>query len=105
MSWRRLLKATQWAVATWPKRPYLCMVYACDYPIIVIGTLSVSEQCIGTCGALGRAWFSRLAHREFRRRRGNAGRSLHSAFFAKVVDAYRGYLSSWVPQVLCEPEC
>ncbi|MQL92145.1 hypothetical protein Taro_024771 [Colocasia esculenta] len=38
------------------------MVYACDYPIIVIGMLSVSEQCIGTCGALGSAWFTRLAH-------------------------------------------
>ncbi|MQM17947.1 hypothetical protein Taro_050929 [Colocasia esculenta] len=23
----------------------------------------------------------------------------------EVVDAYRGYLSSWVPQVLCEPGC
>ncbi|MQL76314.1 hypothetical protein Taro_008706 [Colocasia esculenta] len=23
----------------------------------------------------------------------------------QVVDAYRGYLSSWVPQVLCEPGC
>ncbi|MQM05266.1 hypothetical protein Taro_038074 [Colocasia esculenta] len=34
------------------------------------------------------------------RSRGNVGRSLHSAFFAKVVDAYRGYLSSWVPQVV-----
>ncbi|MQL89323.1 hypothetical protein Taro_021890, partial [Colocasia esculenta] len=36
--------------------------------------------------------------REFGRTRGNAGRSLHNVFFAKVVDAYRGYLSSWVPQ-------
>ncbi|MQL77237.1 hypothetical protein Taro_009646 [Colocasia esculenta] len=32
------------------------------------------------------------------RSRGNAGRSLHSEFFAKVVDAYRGYLYNWVPQ-------
>ncbi|MQM00084.1 hypothetical protein Taro_032817 [Colocasia esculenta] len=32
------------------------------------------------------------------RSRGNARRSLHNAFFAKVVDAYHGYLSSWVPQ-------
>ncbi|MQM21979.1 hypothetical protein Taro_055026 [Colocasia esculenta] len=32
------------------------------------------------------------------RSRGNAGRSLHSVFFMKVVDAYRGYLSSWVLQ-------
>ncbi|MQL82310.1 hypothetical protein Taro_014788 [Colocasia esculenta] len=38
------------------------------------------------------------------RSRGNVGRSLHSAFFAKVVDAYRGYLSSWVPQVLLTSE-
>ncbi|MQL72284.1 hypothetical protein Taro_004604, partial [Colocasia esculenta] len=34
------------------------------------------------------------------RSRGNAGRSLHNVFFAKVVDAYRGYLSSWVPQAV-----
>ncbi|MQM05134.1 hypothetical protein Taro_037939 [Colocasia esculenta] len=25
MSWRRLLKAAQWVVATWPERPCLCM--------------------------------------------------------------------------------
>ncbi|MQM00983.1 hypothetical protein Taro_033731, partial [Colocasia esculenta] len=37
---------------------------------------------------------------EFGRSKGNAGRSLCSVFFAKVVDAYCGYLSSWVPQVL-----
>ncbi|MQL94167.1 hypothetical protein Taro_026820 [Colocasia esculenta] len=36
--------------------------------------------------------------------KGNAGRSLHSLFFAKVVDTYRGYLSSWVPQVLLTSE-
>ncbi|MQM00156.1 hypothetical protein Taro_032896 [Colocasia esculenta] len=34
------------------------------------------------------------------RSRGNTERSLHNTFFMKVVDAYRGYLSSWVPQVL-----
>ncbi|MQL86931.1 hypothetical protein Taro_019468 [Colocasia esculenta] len=39
-------------------------------------------------------------YRKSGRSRGNAGRSLHNVFFAKVVDAYRGYLSSWVPQVL-----
>ncbi|MQM13143.1 hypothetical protein Taro_046069 [Colocasia esculenta] len=42
--------------------------------------------------------------RESGRSRGNAGRSLHNAFFVKVVDAYRGYLSSWVPQVLLTSE-
>ncbi|MQL92763.1 hypothetical protein Taro_025395, partial [Colocasia esculenta] len=34
-----------------------------------------------------------------------AGEASYRAFFAKYYDAYRGYLSSWVPQVLCEPGC
>ncbi|MQL84407.1 hypothetical protein Taro_016908, partial [Colocasia esculenta] len=48
--------------------------------------------------ALRAAGIRKATLREFGRSRGNARRSLHNAFFAKVVDAYRGYLSSWVPQ-------
>ncbi|MQL97497.1 hypothetical protein Taro_030181 [Colocasia esculenta] len=66
-----------------------------------------AQNTQGFCSARGRScgdfiWVfaSSVCPRckECGRSRGNAGRSLHNAFFAKVVDAYRGYLSSWVPQ-------
>ncbi|MQL85655.1 hypothetical protein Taro_018176 [Colocasia esculenta] len=66
-----------------------------------------AQNAQGFCSARGRScgdfcWvlvFSACPRcRESGRSKGNAGRSLHSAFFVKVVDAYRGYLSSWVPQ-------
>ncbi|MQL84415.1 hypothetical protein Taro_016924 [Colocasia esculenta] len=74
--------------------------------------------------ALRAAGIGKAMVRESERSRGNAGRSLHNTFFAKVVlvrsalvlvalweahgfeassqvvDAYRGYLSSWVPQAV-----
>ncbi|MQL75611.1 hypothetical protein Taro_007973, partial [Colocasia esculenta] len=69
-----------------------------------------AQNAQGFCSARGRScgdfcWVLASSAcprcRESGRSRGNTGRSLHNAFFAKVVDAYRGYLSSWVPQVLC----
>ncbi|MQL82334.1 hypothetical protein Taro_014787 [Colocasia esculenta] len=65
--------------------------------------LSITGQSSSPCWVLASSACPRC--RESGRSRGNARRSLHSVFFAKVVDAYRGYLSSWVPQVLCEPGC
>ncbi|MQL90226.1 hypothetical protein Taro_022817 [Colocasia esculenta] len=61
-----------------------------------LGSFRLPQQLAGVSKSMTfLIWFW-----EFGRSKGNAGRSLHNLFFAKVVDAYRGYLSSWVPQVL-----